>query len=204
MTDFVDRSLDGATLHLAADFAPRATADEWLERLLADVAWRTEELVLFGRARAVPRLVAWEGEPGARYVYSGREHVAAGWTPVVREVRDAVHDALRGPLPDARFDAVLLNLYRDGEDAMGWHADDEPELGEAPVIASVSLGAARPMRLRRRRADGWETAAIELPHGSLLVMSGTTQALWQHSLPRRKRVTEPRVNLTFRAVGAKR
>jgi alkylated DNA repair dioxygenase AlkB len=92
---------------------------------------------------------------------------------------------------------VLANLYRDGNDSMGWHADDEPELGDEPVIASVSLGAERDFTLRRRDRRG-QTVAMPLPHGSLLLMAGPTQRHWQHALPKRRRMREPRINLTFR------
>lgn len=189
-----DRSLDGADLVLSRDWIARGAADAWLDALSREVAWRSERLRVFGRVHEVPRRVAFQGEAGVRYRYSGREHEAEPWTPAVRAIRDALHAAL----PDATFDGALLNLYRDGRDAMGWHADDEPELGARPVIASVSLGATRALRFRRRRGDGWETATLDLPHGSLLVMAGETQRWWQHALPRRARVTEPRVNLTFR------
>lgn len=210
MTDWEDRSLDGATLAFAPAWLAREVADAWLDALLGEVAWRTERLRVFGREHVVPRRVAFQGDEGVRYRYSGRDHRAAPWTPTVRAIRDALRETLREAPPDTLgddrgdaspgvdFDGALLNLYRDGADAMGWHADDEPELGARPVIASISLGAPRAMRFRRRRGDAWETATIELPHGSLLVMAGDTQSNWQHALPRRARVTEPRVNATFR------
>lgn len=192
MTAWEDWPLEGATIRLATAWLPRQLADEFLARLVEEVDWQREQLRLFGRVHEVPRRIAWQGEPGVAYRYSGVSHVAAGWTPAVAEVRARLESELGG----RRFNGVLLNLYRDGNDCMGWHSDDEPELGDEPLVASVSLGAARPFRLRRRGA-GAEVSERTLPHGSLLVMSGSTQANWQHCLPRRKRIAEPRVNLTF-------
>ena len=121
-------------------------------------------------------------------------HHGEGWPDWFEPLLDRINQAC-----DARFNGCLLNLYRNGEDRMGWHADDEPELGPQPVIASISLGAARDFRLRRKDRS---TAPfnLRLAHGSLLCMGGDTQAHWQHSLPRRTRVTTPRINLTFRRV----
>jgi alkylated DNA repair dioxygenase AlkB len=99
-----------------------------------------------------------------------------------------------------RFNSVLLNLYRNGRDSMGWHADDEPELGPAPAIASVSLGALRRFRLRPRAGLVHAPLSLDLPHGSLLLMRGPTQQHWQHALPKTARPVGPRLNLTFRWV----
>jgi len=158
------------------------------------IDWRDEEILLFGRRVAVPRRVAWYGDPGASYTYSGTPHHPEPWTPALTCTRDRVQE-----LTGARFNAVLLNLYRDGRDGMGWHADDEPELGPNPVIASVSLGATRRFCLRhRRRRD----LRIDLPlaHGSLLLMSGATQHHWVHALPKTTAPVGERINLTFRWV----
>lgn len=173
-------------------FGPRQ-ADDLFARLREELPWAQESLQIFGRRQAVPRLVAWHGDPRARYRYSGVVHEPAPWTAALGEVRDRVM-ALVGH----RFNSVLANLYRDGRDGMGWHADDEPELGLEPVIASVSLGATRRFRLRHR-ASG-DTCALELTHGSLLVMSGTLQRHWLHCVPKTARPVGPRINLTFREI----
>jgi len=146
---------------------------------------------MFGRVVDSPRLSAWIGDEDAVYRYSGTRFVPRPWTPELLALRDRVAAACGVP-----FNSVLANLYRDGADRMGWHSDDEPELGPRPVIASVSLGAERTFRFRAKA--GGETVAIELPHGSLLTMAGDTQRLYRHELPARKRVTGPRINLTFR------
>lgn len=155
---------------------------------------------LFGREVASPRLSCWIGDAGASYVYSRTRFEPRPWPPALRALRTRVEHAC-----GARFNSVLANLYRDGNDAMGWHSDDEPELGTAPVIASLSLGAERTLRFRRKRARGaaatpGDTLALRLPHGSLLRMSGDAQQLYQHALPRTRMRIDARINLTFRRI----
>jgi alkylated DNA repair dioxygenase AlkB len=177
---------------------PEAFTAEEAERLFAalrtGLAWASEEVVIFGERRRVPRLVAWYGEPDAIYTYSGVRHEPCAFTPDLIAVRERIEQ-----LSGARFNSVLANLYRDGRDGMGWHADDERELGTNPVIASVSLGATRRfcMRHRKRRALAH---AIDLAPGSLLVMAGATQHHWLHALPKTQRAVGERINLTFRRV----
>lgn len=173
-----------------------AAADALFASLRQEVAWRSEEVMIFGQARRVPRLVAWYGDPLAVYTYSGTRHQPLPWTPAIAEVRARVA-ALAGRC----FNSVLLNLYRGGADGMGWHADDEPELGPNPVIASVSLGAVRRFRLRHR-CRGGQALALDLPHGSLLLMGGALQHHWVHAIPKTRRPVGERINLTFRAVAA--
>jgi alkylated DNA repair dioxygenase AlkB len=177
------------------DAFPRAAAVRLFDALQATLPWQQERLTLFGREHLVPRLVAWHGDPAARYRYSGVLHEPAAWTDALLEIRARV-EALSGH----GYNSVLANLYRDGRDGMGWHADDEPELGRDPVIASVSLGATRRFRLKHR-ASG-ETRALELTDGSLLVMAGPLQHHWLHSLAKTARAVGPRINLTFREIHA--
>jgi len=184
---------DGVAVYWPEAFG-RAEADTLFDRLRADIQWREEEIIIFGERKRVPRLVAWHGDPGAAYTYSGVGHEPEPWTAPLAELRARV-EALSGQ----RFNAVLLNLYRSGADGMGWHADDEPELGVNPVIASVSLGATRRFRLRHRRRKAL-TRELDLAHGSLLLMSGTTQHHWVHALPKTARAVGERINLTFRAL----
>jgi alkylated DNA repair dioxygenase AlkB len=165
-----------------------------LTGLRATIDWEQEEILIFGARRRVPRLVAWHGDPGTSYLYSGTLHEPRPWTPALLEIR-AVAERVTGH----RYNSVLLNLYRDGNDGMGWHADDEPELGHDPAIASVSLGAMRTFKLRhRRRRDA--VTALELPHGSLLLMAGPTQRNYVHAVPKTARPIGERINLTFRLV----
>lgn len=149
---------------------------------------------MFGREVDSPRLSAWIGDAGAVYRYSGADFTPCPWNHALSVLRVRLQEELGVP-----FNSVLANLYRDGRDAMGWHSDDEPELGPRPVIASVSLGGVRRFALKHRR-DAALKGVLELPHGSLLVMSGDTQRLYRHALPRTSRVVAPRINLTFRQV----
>lgn len=158
------------------------------------IDWQQEEILIFGAPRQVPRLVAWHGDPEARYTYSGTVHEPRPWMPVLERIRDRVHR-----LTGAKFNAVLLNLYRDGRDGMGWHADDEPELGPEPVIASVSFGASRRFCLRHRRRKDLRRELL-LADGSLLLMAGQTQRHWVHAVPKTSRPAGERINLTFRLV----
>jgi alkylated DNA repair dioxygenase AlkB len=176
----------------AAFTEPEASA--CFSELRNGIEWRGEEVVVFGRRHPVPRLVAWHGDPGARYTYSGTSHEPSPWTQVLERIRERVQ-----ALADCEFNSVLLNLYRDGRDSMGWHADDEPELGPDPVIASVSLGAARRFCLRHRRHRGTRLD-LALGQGSLLLMSGATQRHWVHSVPKTTVAVGERINLTFRSV----
>jgi alkylated DNA repair dioxygenase AlkB len=168
-------------------------ADALFSALRAAIDWQQEHVVIFGQQRLVPRLVAWHGDAEARYTYSGTAHEPQAWTPELLELR-AVAEALTGQ----RYDSVLLNLYRDGRDGMGWHADDEPELGQDPAIASISLGATRRFRLRHRRSR--HVTELELGHGSLLSMAGPTQHHYVHSVPKTARSVGERINLTFRLI----
>jgi alkylated DNA repair dioxygenase AlkB len=175
-------------------FAPGRAAALLLE-LRREVDWQQEHILVFGERRLVPRLVAWHGDPGASYLYSGTLHEPRPWTPTLLEIRE-VAEALTGH----RYNSVLLNLYRDGSDGMGWHADDEPELGRDPVIASVSLGATRRFKLRHRRRK--TVTSLDLGHGSLLAMAGATQQCYVHAVPKTARAVGERINLTFRYVTA--
>ncbi len=170
---------------------PASEADDLLARLLVEVPWAQRSLRMFGRVVKEPRLSAWVGDADAVYTWSRRRNEPLPWTPSLAALRDRVSAELRRP-----FNAVLCNLYRDGEDAMGMHADNEPELGADPVLASVSLGAPRTFRVRP--TDGGEGFDLRLGHGDLLVLSPELQQAWKHGVPRERGVNGPRVNLTFR------
>ncbi len=188
--------LADATLALEPAWLEPTQADALLECLLEQVPWETHRIRLFGREHASPRLSCWIGDSGVSYRYSGVVFQPWPWPACLDEVRRRLQDELGQP-----FNSVLANLYRSGADAMGWHSDDEPELGPAPVIASVSLGGSRRFLLKHRK-DPVGKLALELGHGSLLVMSGQTQRHYRHALPRTAKPVGPRVNLTFRAVDA--
>ena len=168
-----------------------------LERLVREINWRQESITLFGKRHLQPRLSAWYGNPGARYRYSGLNNTPLPWTADLQYLRQKVQTTC-----DHQFNSVLLNYYRDGSDAMGMHADDEPELGVEPLIASLSLGAPRRMRFVHRRREH-PPMNLVLEPGSLLVMSGPTQVNWKHGINRTRRPCGPRVNLTFRRILAR-
>lgn len=183
--------LDGADACYWPHAFARERADALLDALQREIPWQQHRLQLFGREVAAPRLSCWIGDAGATYTYSRTRFVPHAWTPVLTSVREDLAARF-----DLCFNSVLANLYRDGRDSMGWHSDDEPELGAEPVIASLSFGALRRFRFRSRGTR--EVAlAIDLAHGSLLVMRGATQRLYQHDLPKFA-VAGARVNLTFR------
>ncbi|MDR2013311.1 MAG: alpha-ketoglutarate-dependent dioxygenase AlkB [Rhodanobacter sp.] len=186
--------LAGADLRYDAHAWPRAEADAFLAALRTEIRWEQHRLKLFGREIGAPRLSCWIGDAGAVYTYSGARFEPRPWTPTTATLRDELAARL-----GLRCNSVLANLYRDGRDSMGWHSDDEPELGREPVIASLSFGAERTFRLRSRTLPRVELA-LELAHGSLLVMAGATQRLFQHALPRRVRISTERINLTFRQI----
>ena len=169
-------------------------ADALFAALRAQVAWEVHRIRLFGREVDSPRLSCWIGDPDASYRYSGVRFEPRSWPDTLRPVRVRLEQTL-----GQGFNSVLANLYRDGRDAMGWHSDAEPELGARPVIASISLGAARRFAFRHRQQPE-RKLSLELPHGSLLVMAGDTQRFYRHSLPRTVRPVGERINLTFRRI----
>ncbi len=191
----IDLPPDGQLLYWP-DFYPPETADELFERLGAEISWQQYSIRLFGRSVAQPRLTAFYGNAGLRYTYSGLSLTAPGWGRGLARVREDVAEAT-----GRTHNSVLCNLYRDGADAMGWHADDEPELGDEPVIASLSLGAERRFSFKPRA--GGKSLKIDLANGSLLVMAGSVQAHWLHQLPRTRRPVGPRINLTFRTISGR-
>lgn len=180
------------------DFIDQSRADEMFSTLIRESFWQSRMITMFGRRIMQPRKIAFQGDPGVCYAYSGELFHAKPW-----------HEALVAPRAeverqaDCRFNCVLLNLYRDGNDSMGWHSDDETELGSCPTIASVSLGAVRRFVLRCKD-DKRKRIEIEPAHGSLMIMRGDLQHHWQHALPKTARDVQPRINLTFREIFLRR
>lgn len=182
--------------YLAAD-----QASGLLLQLHNELPWQQQTIRLFGKHVMQPRLICWQSDPEVNYGYSGIRLLAAEWHPQVARLRQRLQFEL-----GLQFNAVLINAYRDGQDSMGWHSDDEPELGTDPVLASISLGAERLFRWRHKRSvpgsvsGSGKTLGMKLQHGSLLLLDGQFQQEYQHSVPKTRTATGLRINLTFRQV----
>lgn len=181
----------GGSAVLHPDALAPAEADRAFADLMHGEPWEDHELVMFGRSVAEPRRSVWHSDPGLTYTYSASRRRSHEWSPTLDRLRNTCQG-----LAGATFNGVLVNLYRNGTDHMGWHADDEENLGPEPVIASLSLGAERRFEFRHRVTR--EVVRIALPHGSVLVMSGQCQSQWVHRIPRQPRLDGARINLTFR------
>lgn len=180
-------------LRYQADFLDPNTADCLFQALLGSLAWQDQVLTDSGLWVALPRAVCWYGDTA--YPYAGFTHRPQPWTATLLDLKARVEHAA-----GQSFNGVLANLYRHGGESMGWHSDQEPILGDRIVIASVSLGAVRRMRFRHNRSG--ETLELALAHGSLVIMAGSLQQHWQHSIPPMPAVTMPRINLNFRALAS--
>lgn len=185
-----------ADLRFMHGFYPPDECAALFAALMEETPWRQERIEVWGKVHDQPRLTSWHGDPGTDYTYSGITLPTCPWTDVLMRLRADV-EATTGH----RYNSVLLNLYRDQHDAVGWHSDNERELGRSPVIASLSLGETRSFRLRHRERRH-APVNIRLTDGSLLLMAGDTQRNWQHAVPREARDKGPRINLTFRRIGA--
>lgn len=174
-------------------FYDEADCRQLLHRLLEEQDWPSNRYQVGGRWFELPRQQTWHADPGIRYSYSNNLLVARPWTPLLSELRAAIERRL-----DAKFNAVLVNLYRDGNDYVGWHSDNEREMGDDPLIASLSLGATRTFAYRHKRSG--EQHSTRLSAGTLLVMRPAFQHDWQHSVPPAPEIADPRINLTFRYV----
>ncbi len=179
---------------MARPLLPETLSNTLLQQLLHWPGWRQHRIRLFGRFIAQPRLSAFVGEAGLRYRYSGLQLEADGWPDFLLPVVEAVNKQCR-----QAFNSCLLNHYRDGRDHMGWHADDEAELGPEPALAILSLGSTRRLHLRRT-GETRACAALDLPHNSLLFMPPGMQSTFQHRLAPSRKVLAPRISLTFRRI----
>ncbi|WP_207063707.1 alpha-ketoglutarate-dependent dioxygenase AlkB [Motiliproteus sp. SC1-56] len=185
-------ALPDAELYYARGFLGTDEAEHFFQALENKVAWRRDEITLFGRPVAVPRLQAWYGDPGTDYRYSGLDLSPEPWFDELQALRERVSAACETP-----FNSVLINYYRNGSDGVGWHRDNEQSLGPRPVIASLSLGQSRRFSLRHRDLPEHKLQ-LELNSGDLLIMAGATQHHWLHAIPKSRRQLAPRINLSFR------
>ena len=176
-----------------------AFAQDCYLRLQRELTWEQPEIFVYGQRRLIPRKQAWYGDSRARMAYSGTEFEPTPWHPLLLAIKQKLQVAFA-----LDFNSVLVNLYRDGNDSVSWHADDEPELGPRPVIASISLGAERKFSLKPKssKLPNAHLPPVHLPlrHGDLVIMGGGTQTYWHHAIMKQKKITQSRINLTYRRV----
>lgn len=175
------------------NFYNKAVADSLFKKLETTISWKQESMNMYGKEVKFPRLTAWYGDDDKPYSFSGIKLEPHPWTQELFKIKDDIE-----PLCETSFNSVLLNLYRDGNDSISWHTDAEKELGRNPIIASVNFGAERVFQLKHMHTQ--EKIEILLQHGSLLVMMGELQHYWKHQVPKSRKVTQPRINLTFRVI----
>src|SRR5690554_4864453 len=168
-------------------------ADYYMEVLLNRIEWKNDEAVIFGKRIITKRKVAWYGDRAFEYTYSNTTKLALPWTKELLELKKRVEERV-----GEEFNSCLLNLYHDGDEGMAWHSDAEKDLKKNGAIGSLSFGAERKFAFKHKESK--ETVSLILEHGSLLVMKGATQNHWLHRLPPTKRISKPRVNLTFRMI----
>ncbi len=191
---FAQIPLINANVNYDHQWLDEVSADALFQQLQHQISWSVHRIRIFGKLVDSPRLSYWIGDPGTEYLYSGTKFAPQPWPAVLDVLRQKLQIDLKLP-----FNSVLANLYRDGGDAMGWHSDDERELGRQPVIASLSLGATRRFCFKHRY-DPNNKLSLDLAHGSLLVMGGDTQTQYRHALPRTRKPIGARINLTFRQI----
>lgn len=184
---------DGITRFFPGFFKEQES-DHYFDILSKEISWKQEPVIIFGKQIMQPRLTAWYGDEGKSYRYSGITMQPRRWTNTLLEIKERIET-----IAAVSFNSALLNQYRDGKDSMGWHRDNEKELGTNPVIGSVSFGAGRKFMLKHYQ-DRSLTRSVELLHGSFLLMYGKTQHCWMHSIPKTTKPLGPRINITFRVI----
>ena len=185
-------STDGHALYIPGVFDENSCGALFAS-LLDTIDWKEDQLVMFGKLITTKRKVAWVGDAGCSYTYSGVKKFPQPWTPALLEIKQKVE-----ALAQHTFNSCLLNLYHDGCEGMGWHSDDEKELDQTAPIASISFGGERKFAFKHKFEK--TSVSLVLANGSLLLMHAPTQQYWQHSLTKTKRTVAPRINLTFRAI----
>jgi alkylated DNA repair dioxygenase AlkB len=175
------------------NFFEKVRADRYLESFIHNIDWKQESMNMYGKQVLFPRLTSWYGDNDKPYSFSGITLSPHPWSDELLDIKSKIE-----PVCETSFNSVLLNLYRDGNDSISWHTDEEKELGKNPIIASVNFGAERKFQIKHNQTC--EIHDIILKHGSLLVMRGELQHFWKHQVPKQKTISKPRVNLTFRVI----
>lgn len=170
-----------------------ADADDYFKTLFNTIEWKNDEVMIFGKRIVTKRKAAWYGDQAFEYTYSNTTKKALPWTQALKELKRLVEQQT-----EESYNSCLLNLYHDGSEGMTWHSDDEDDLKKNGAIASLSLGAERKFSFKHKKTK--QSCSINLENGSLIVMKGRTQHYWLHCVPKTKKVTEPRINLTFRTI----
>jgi len=187
-------SLPGANLTIFRQFLSVQQAEALFQQLRAEVSWQQEQIQVYGRSINIPRMSAWYGDAHKVYTYSGLRSDPLSWTPGLLEIKKIAEEQCQ-----YKFNSALANLYRDGSDSVAWHSDNEPELGNTPVIGSVSLGESRTFQMKHKTKKNLKYS-IQLESGSLLLMKGDTQNNWLHQVPKTTKTLNERINLTFRFI----
>lgn len=191
-------AVENGGLILFSDVFPHLESERLMARLQREIVWQQPQIRIAGRSVKIPRLQAWHGDESAHYRYSGLSIQPEPWTETLLIIKQRVEEVVGSTMPSC-FNSVLVNRYRSGQDSVGWHSDDEAELGVDPTIASLSLGQTRVFRLQhKQQADN--KIKLELESGSLLLMYGELQHFWRHQLPKSKQRMGERINLTFRYI----
>lgn len=177
------------------NFFAELESDIFFSELSNNINWQQDQIRIFGKEIDLPRLTAWYGDQEKLYKYSGITMNPNPWIPSLLSIKERIEK-----VAESNFNSVLANLYRNGQDYVSWHSDNEKELGKNPIIASVSFGATRRFLLRHKSNKGLETVDLSLSHGSLLIMKGSTQHYWKHQVPKTAKVKTERINLTFRLI----
>ena len=189
---FID--MPDAEVYLYSSLFMCQEADDLFDTLKNNISWQQQQIKLYGQVHDIPRLTAWYGEQNKTYVYSGIKVHSSPWNTELLRIREKIEN-----VSEIKFNSVLLNLYRSGSDSVSWHSDDEPELGQNPVIGSVSLGETRQFQMKHK-FNRDEKQKIMLEHGSYLLMKGKTQHHWLHQIQKSKKIMGERINLTFRVI----
>ena len=192
----IEYDLPDAEIEYFQKFFSREKSLFFLSKLTDTIKWKQNTIKMYGKENPVPRLESWYGDPGKSYAYSGIRMEPNPWTDELKEIKRSIEAEV-----EIIFNSVLINYYRDGQDRVAWHSDDEKELGKNPVIGSVSFGAERTFKLRHKQyKENNLKQSIVLKNGSFLLMKGATQHHWMHEIPRTAKPIGPRINLTFRVI----